>query len=144
MCFFSLDRDVRRTIVALSRARLGLYVFARVALFDNCYELAPAFDRLRRRETRLHLLPDERWPCERLNITPDDADVDVVAEATVDDSARVRVIDGMQEMMQFVYDMYERRIRENPEQVQVRQYFSNSSHGFFLSFFVCVLLDVCF
>jgi intron-binding protein aquarius len=36
-------RDVRRLVVAMSRARLGLYVFARVSLFRNCFELAPAF-----------------------------------------------------------------------------------------------------
>ena len=36
-------RDVRRLVVAMSRARLGLYIFARVDLFRNCYELSPAF-----------------------------------------------------------------------------------------------------
>lgn len=36
-------RDVRRLVVAMSRARLGLYVFGRVSLFKNCYELQPAF-----------------------------------------------------------------------------------------------------
>ena len=35
-------RDVRRAVVALSRARLGLYVFGRAALFAQCAELAPA------------------------------------------------------------------------------------------------------
>ena len=28
----------------MSRARLGLYVFARTALFQNCYELTPTFN----------------------------------------------------------------------------------------------------
>ena len=36
-------RDVRRLVVAMSRARLGLYVFARVGLFNTCTELQPAF-----------------------------------------------------------------------------------------------------
>ena len=36
-------RDVRRLIVAMSRARLGLYIFARIPLFANCFELTPAF-----------------------------------------------------------------------------------------------------
>lgn len=36
-------RDVRRLVVAMSRARLGLYVLARVNLFQNCTELQPAF-----------------------------------------------------------------------------------------------------
>lgn len=36
-------RDVRRLVVAMSRARLGLYVLARVNLFQSCTELQPAF-----------------------------------------------------------------------------------------------------
>lgn len=39
-------RDVRRLVVAMSRARLGLYVFARVSLFQNCFELTPAFQQV--------------------------------------------------------------------------------------------------
>ena len=36
-------RDVRRLIVAMSRARLGFYIFGRVSLFSRCHELRPAF-----------------------------------------------------------------------------------------------------
>ena len=36
-------RDVRRLVVAFSRARLGLYIFGRASVFANCYELQPAF-----------------------------------------------------------------------------------------------------
>jgi intron-binding protein aquarius len=36
-------RDVRRLVVAMSRARLGLYIVGRQALFANCFELQPAF-----------------------------------------------------------------------------------------------------
>ena len=36
-------RDVRRLVVAMSRARLGLYILARVSLFQSCTELQPAF-----------------------------------------------------------------------------------------------------
>lgn len=36
-------RDVRRLVVAMSRARLGLYIFANVSLFSNCFELSPTF-----------------------------------------------------------------------------------------------------
>lgn len=36
-------RDVRRLIVAVSRARLGLYIFGRASLFQNCFELQPTF-----------------------------------------------------------------------------------------------------
>lgn len=39
-------RDVRRLVVAVSRARLGLYVFARASLFSNCFELMPAMNQV--------------------------------------------------------------------------------------------------
>ena len=52
-------RDVRRLVVAMSRARLGLYIFARVGLFQNCFELQPAFNILTRRPLELHLCPNE-------------------------------------------------------------------------------------
>ena len=39
-------RDARRATVALSRARLGLYVFGRASLFGGCAELAPGLGRL--------------------------------------------------------------------------------------------------
>ncbi|KAF2366652.1 Intron-binding protein aquarius N-terminal [Trinorchestia longiramus] len=58
-------RDVRRLIVAMSRARLGLYVFARASLFSNCYELQSAFALLSRRPLELHTAPWERLPGSR-------------------------------------------------------------------------------
>lgn len=39
-------RDLRRLIVAASRARLGLYIFARANLFRNCFELQPTFNQV--------------------------------------------------------------------------------------------------
>ena len=55
-------RDVRRLVVALSRARLGLYVFGRAALFAQCYELAPAMARLLSRPTAAPcLVPGEAY-----------------------------------------------------------------------------------
>jgi len=38
-------RDVRRLVVTMSRARLGLYVFGRFSIFENCFELTPVFSR---------------------------------------------------------------------------------------------------
>ena len=55
-------RDIRRLVVALSRARLGLYVFGREALFSNCYELTTAFGMLRSRGNRLQLVAGEAYP----------------------------------------------------------------------------------
>ena len=40
-------RDVRRLVVAMSRARLGLYVFGRRELFEPCVELRPTFAQVR-------------------------------------------------------------------------------------------------
>jgi intron-binding protein aquarius len=59
-------RDVRRLVVALSRARLGLYIFARARLFENCYELTPALAQLLQRPTELVLVPNEPHPATRL------------------------------------------------------------------------------
>lgn len=54
-------RDVRRLVVAMSRARYGTYVFGRAKLFGNCYELQPTMKLLLERPTQLALLPDERY-----------------------------------------------------------------------------------
>lgn len=58
-------RDLRRLVVALSRARLGLYVFGRVSLFRSCFEMAPAISRLLQKPTSLKLVSDEQYPPSR-------------------------------------------------------------------------------
>lgn len=60
-------RDIRRLVVAASRARLGLYVFGRQSLFQNCQELAPTFNLLLKKPTVLQLVDGERFPCTRRN-----------------------------------------------------------------------------
>ncbi|XP_050234237.1 uncharacterized protein LOC126682560 [Mercurialis annua] len=55
-------RDVRRLVVAMSRARLGLYVFCRRSLFEQCYELQPTFQLLLQRPDRLALNLNEVTP----------------------------------------------------------------------------------
>ncbi|KAM3718101.1 RNA helicase aquarius [Dirofilaria immitis] len=54
-------RDVRRLVVALSRARLGLYVLGRVSLFQNCLEIATAFQRLCKYPQKLMIIPHETY-----------------------------------------------------------------------------------
>jgi intron-binding protein aquarius len=54
-------RDVRRLIVALSRSRLGLYIFCRTNLFKNCLDLTPAFNLLLERPTKLGIIEDEKY-----------------------------------------------------------------------------------
>mmetsp|Transcript_299 Transcript_299/g.1022 ORF Transcript_299/g.1022 Transcript_299/m.1022 type:complete len:1462 (+) Transcript_299:73-4458(+) len=48
-------RDVRRLIVAMSRSRIGMYVFGRFSLFENCFELAPVFSRFAKLPRNLSL-----------------------------------------------------------------------------------------
>ncbi|KAI2654745.1 RNA helicase aquarius [Labeo rohita] len=82
-------RDVRRLVVAMSRARLGLYIFARVSLFQNCYELTPAFSQLTARPLQLHIRPHEYYSStEERSSEPD------------------QVIKDMPEMANRVYNMY--------------------------------------
>jgi intron-binding protein aquarius len=60
-------RDVRRWVVAVSRARLGLYVLCRVNLFGHRDELRPGMDLLRHdRPIKLQLVIGEQHPTERI------------------------------------------------------------------------------
>ncbi|KAL1799712.1 hypothetical protein ACET3X_000054 [Alternaria dauci] len=54
-------RDIRRLTVALSRARLGLYVLGRRTVFESVFELKPAFDVLLQRPDKLALVTDEMF-----------------------------------------------------------------------------------
>jgi intron-binding protein aquarius len=58
-------RDIRRLIVAVSRARLGLYIVCRQSVFVNCHELKPAMDVLVSRPTKLQLVLGEHAPTTR-------------------------------------------------------------------------------
>ena len=52
-------RDVRRLVVALSRARLGLYVFGRQDLLQQCQELRPSMEQFLSRPPQLALVDGE-------------------------------------------------------------------------------------
>lgn len=54
-------RDIRRLTVALSRARLGLYILGRRAVFESVFELKPAFDVLLSRPDELALVTGEMY-----------------------------------------------------------------------------------
>ncbi|CAG0914886.1 unnamed protein product [Notodromas monacha] len=94
-------RDVRRLVVAMSRARLGLYVFARASLFRNCFELTPAFNVLRTRPLDLHLAPEEKYPCKR---KPDE-----------EPYGSFVVVKSMPEMANYVYELYSKFISSLPK-----------------------------
>ncbi|XP_017796093.1 PREDICTED: intron-binding protein aquarius [Habropoda laboriosa] len=100
-------RDARRLVVAMSRARLGLYVFARVSLFKNCFELTPAFAQLMQRPLKLQLLPQEHYPTERLN--------DVIL------TTPPMEIEDMPHMAKFVYDYYIEKVSGMKESQKVWQ-----------------------
>ncbi|KAL5111167.1 hypothetical protein TcWFU_000437 [Taenia crassiceps] len=109
-------RDVRRLVVALSRARLGLYIFARVDQFASCQELRPAFDRLlgRRglgpdnevRPTYLHLTPWETWRDPR---DPASTDLRPLNSKL---SKEPVVIENMPAMASYVSKLYEERVKD--------------------------------
>lgn len=80
-------RDVRRLIVAMSRARLGLYVFCRRSLFEQCYELQPTFQRLLQRPDHL-----------ALNLTESMSFTD----RHVEDTGPIYLVSGVEEMANIV------------------------------------------
>uniref|UniRef100_A0A9J8CR56 RNA helicase aquarius n=1 Tax=Cyprinus carpio carpio TaxID=630221 RepID=A0A9J8CR56_CYPCA len=97
-------RDVRRLVVAMSRARLGLYIFARVSLFQNCYELTPAFSQLTARPLQLHIRPHEYYSStEERSAQPD------------------QVLKDMPEMANLVYNMYMHMIQSMQQHRQQQQ-----------------------
>lgn len=81
-------RDVRRLIVAMSRARLGLYVFCRRSLFEQCYELQPTFQLLLQRPDHLALNVNENMP---------------FTERHVEDIGPSYLVSGVEEMGSIVY-----------------------------------------
>jgi intron-binding protein aquarius len=87
-------RDVRRLTVALSRARLGLYVFGRKAIFESGMETREAFTSLwncttAAEENALQLVTGEIFPAER--------SVDAEVDATP--------MQGVEHLGQYVFEM---------------------------------------
>jgi intron-binding protein aquarius len=66
-------RDIRRLVVAVSRARLGLYVLCRKDLFCNCHDLKRTMDQLAAKSAKLQLVKEEHYPTERMTDTKVDA-----------------------------------------------------------------------
>lgn len=60
-------RDVRRLTVALSRARLGLYILGRRSIFQSSPELIQAFKLPLERPEKLVLAAGETFPTSRLS-----------------------------------------------------------------------------
>ncbi|XP_050420307.1 RNA helicase aquarius [Adelges cooleyi] len=92
-------RDVRRLVVAMSRARLGLYVFANASLFGNCFELSPTFNILTQRPLKLQLLPTDFYPTNRLLDSKEDV------------QQQVFIVQDMPQMAKYVFDFYLERVQ---------------------------------
>jgi intron-binding protein aquarius len=105
-------RDVRRLVVAMSRARLGLYVFGRADVFKNSYELVRTFSLLLARPTALQLYPTEQTPhgvTER-RLTQRVAPKSVCTVANL--AAMGTLVHQMTQFAQSQQESYERTLRE--------------------------------
>lgn len=96
-------RDIRRLVVAMSRARLGLYLFARVSLFRASIELQPAMRLLTRRPQELCLLLAERFPSRRHLFAEEQ---NARADFGADGGMETRVVKSVDEMQQLVATSY--------------------------------------
>jgi len=94
-------RDVRRLTVALSRARLGMYILGRREVFEGCYELKQAFDILLQRPDKLSLVTGELWPSQRT--LSEDANETVPGEA---------IMEGVEHLGTYVYEMAQIKMEE--------------------------------
>lgn len=108
-------RDVRRLIVAMSRARLGLYIFGRIKLFKSCFELTPVFNILTKRPQALHLATEETlYPTKRVQ---------------GDDLAKRLVVADMPQMAQYVFDFYQSKLQSWNKLQKITQETEESSQS---------------
>ena len=96
-------RDVRRWTVALSRARLGLYIFGSRDLFETCLEMKPALELLNKRTDKLVVTTGEMYPTDR----------------KLDDEVQGTEMDGVEHLGQYVFEMTQAKIKALGGQVAV-------------------------
>lgn len=89
--------------VALSRARLGLYILGRREVFEACPELRPAFDLLLQRPDKLMLVTGELFPTEREVVAGDSAGAAVEGEVPME---------GVEHLGQYVFEMTNTKIKQ--------------------------------
>ncbi|KAF2473154.1 P-loop containing nucleoside triphosphate hydrolase protein [Lindgomyces ingoldianus] len=90
-------RDIRRLTVALSRARLGLYILGRRSVFESCFELKPAFDVLLSRPDKLSLVTDELFG---------------ETTRTEDQDADIATMEGVEHLGKYVYEMTNAKVEQ--------------------------------
>ncbi len=98
-------RDVRRLTVALSRARLGLYILGRRELFETCYEMKPAMERLGQRPDKLTVTTGEMFPCTR----------------GLEDEAEGTEMEGVEHLGQYVFEMTQAKVKAMGGQVAIAE-----------------------
>lgn len=89
--------------MALSRARLGLYILGRREVFESCFELKPAFDLLFQRPDKLMLAPGEMFPTPR----------------SLDDEVQGTPMEGVEHLGQYVYEMTQAKLKAMGEDIIV-------------------------
>jgi intron-binding protein aquarius len=94
-------RDIRRLTVALSRARLGLYILGRREVFESCLELRQAFDILLQRPDKLMLVTGELWPSTRS-----------LAEEEGKDVPGQTPMENLEHLGQYVYEMTQAKLQQ--------------------------------
>ncbi|KAL8849100.1 MAG: hypothetical protein Q9221_005904 [Calogaya cf. arnoldii] len=87
-------RDIRRLTVALSRARLGLYILGRRSVFEDCNEIREAFLHLFARSNQLLVTTGEMFPTSRL----------------VEDEVKATEMAGVEHLGQYVFEMTKAKI----------------------------------
>ena len=107
-------RDVRRITVALSRARLGLYVLGRRDLFESCFEMKPAMQIFERRPHKLYITTGEMYPTQRL----------------LEDGVEGVEMDGVEHLGQYVYQMTQAKIEMLGGEVTMVQDAEAGSEGY--------------
>ncbi|KAK5125685.1 hypothetical protein LTR85_011959 [Meristemomyces frigidus] len=88
-------RDIRRLTVALSRARLGLYIVGRREVFESSLELREAFALPFERSYKLALVLNEMYPAQR----------------GVADEVEGVEMEGVEHIGQYVYEMTQAKVK---------------------------------
>jgi len=88
--------------VALSRARLGLYILGRRDVFESCFELRQAFDILLQRPDQLMLMTGELWPSKRI-MADEEGEKSLPGET---------VMEGVEHLGQYVYEMTNAKVKQ--------------------------------
>jgi intron-binding protein aquarius len=96
-------RDLRRLTVALSRARLGLYVLGRRDVFESSLELREAFAPFFARSQKLELVTNEMFPTVR-------GSEDQIGQ-TDGGLGGVTTMEGVEHLGQYVFEMTKAKVQ---------------------------------